>query len=759
MKKLNWPIFADHITKDGELCKGSLSDLNGVGIISNEYLKGLLTQIASVLENPNTILEFPPDAGKDPVRTDSISIHYDMHPPCRKFREGTCMSFCNKCDILHANLFRDIEETQIHDELVQRINSSGYKTKFLQEYGIESDLTVETYQDRCFIKYTCPHLGYQELVFPIIFEKKIIAAFFVGQLLIEGHLEKVDMVKDIFFRKNKDCFDEYNNSHPGDKIDINDIYRIDHKWRSGENILTTTKYKALIANTFRELNTLESHLNEEIGHTRKYFLSDRVNYYIQLVRDNLTELSPQSNEQLKYFWNKFELCLKEIQMDFPTEHLAVFARDSFVIGQKDSLKIVAWSGESKKIAKNYLYNLNKLSYSVYDQILTSDIHPELLQGFEPSNHIDDTKDFVRVFPSPSVKDPIYVIWVRHDNSKWPRLLKKETADSEFNSMFTLFWTFISLIYTSIWANRSKQILTNALRVLGHEIGQLSLGLEAVRGQYFERPQFLKMLSNDKISLINSDIEGLLTQIRFLTDGTKSIVTEFPKIHKSSLNMHFIFTKWLHLYRLEILHKKIKLNILTTPRYDPNQPPMFADEILLQQLLYNLLSNAIKYSHQGTIVHLNYEKEITNFVKYGKITVTNYGIEADPNIKDFKLYYRGENVKGIEGLGIGLHIAKKIALLHGGDLTFTCRKISPYNVPLIEQYLQLVSEGSIEEESATVANLENELANLRSSGIITDLVAKTSTDTPLYIPKKYEMRNKIKYATFEVSFSALFKLGD
>ncbi len=96
--------------------------------------------------------------------------------------------------------------------------------------------------------------------------------------------------------------------------------------------------------------------------------------------------------------------------------------------------------------------------------------------------------------------------------------------------------------------------------------------------------------------------------------------------------------------------------------------MLLDSRLMLQVLNNLLSNAIKYSLPTPVVLVKlYEKgdEILLAIKDNGI-----GIPKRETKNLFRPFYRAENVKQIQGNGLGLNIAKESVMLHGGDITFT-----------------------------------------------------------------------------------------
>jgi signal transduction histidine kinase len=90
-----------------------------------------------------------------------------------------------------------------------------------------------------------------------------------------------------------------------------------------------------------------------------------------------------------------------------------------------------------------------------------------------------------------------------------------------------------------------------------------------------------------------------------------------------------------------------------------------DPKLLFQVFSNLLSNAVKYSPNGGAI------DVEAVIVLGEIVVViaDHGIgipEADLRHL-FERYYRGSNVSGIVGTGVGLYLVKMAVDMHGGRI--------------------------------------------------------------------------------------------
>jgi signal transduction histidine kinase len=101
---------------------------------------------------------------------------------------------------------------------------------------------------------------------------------------------------------------------------------------------------------------------------------------------------------------------------------------------------------------------------------------------------------------------------------------------------------------------------------------------------------------------------------------------------------------------------------------PGIPEVEMDADRIGQALGNLLSNAIKFTPAGGGVSTRAWVEADRFRV--QVTDTGAGIPPDEHGRIFQPFYRGAHGrKVVDGMGLGLSIARDIAVAHGGDITF------------------------------------------------------------------------------------------
>jgi two-component system, OmpR family, sensor kinase len=186
------------------------------------------------------------------------------------------------------------------------------------------------------------------------------------------------------------------------------------------------------------------------------------------------------------------------------------------------------------------------------------------------------------------------------------------------------------------------------------------------------------------------IDGHAQRLNKLSDriGVDEIVVRVGKIRAAVLRMTHLIDNLLTSTRLlesgaglyfhpeeidlrELLHDVCQLHRESSPgstiieELGDSGMRMIADRKLLSQVFDNLLSNAIKYSPGGGGVRIILRTEDGGVVA----TVEDRGIGIPSADVDrlFERYFRGSNVSGIVGTGVGLNLVKMVIDLHGGTV--------------------------------------------------------------------------------------------
>ena len=164
-----------------------------------------------------------------------------------------------------------------------------------------------------------------------------------------------------------------------------------------------------------------------------------------------------------------------------------------------------------------------------------------------------------------------------------------------------------------------------------------------------------------MKIISSNAKRLSSLINDILDYSKMKNNELS-MNKTDVNIKKVSSHAINITRPMIDAKKLKL-------YDnipDNLPPVFADEIRLEQIFLNLVGNAIKFTDTGRIEI--FAEQSGNMIE---VTVMDSGIGIPENKFEeiFMLFQQIDmtSTRKYGGTGIGLSITKKLVELHGGNI--------------------------------------------------------------------------------------------
>jgi two-component system, OmpR family, sensor kinase len=114
-----------------------------------------------------------------------------------------------------------------------------------------------------------------------------------------------------------------------------------------------------------------------------------------------------------------------------------------------------------------------------------------------------------------------------------------------------------------------------------------------------------------------------------------------------------------------LHREMVPAADIVERFDDAPMPIVGDAKLLFQVFSNLLANAVKYSPNGGAIVV--EAAVLGDEVTVSVADRGIGIPKADLSRLFERYYRGGNVSGIVGTGVGLYLVKTAIDLHKGRI--------------------------------------------------------------------------------------------
>jgi two-component system, OmpR family, sensor kinase len=240
----------------------------------------------------------------------------------------------------------------------------------------------------------------------------------------------------------------------------------------------------------------------------------------------------------------------------------------------------------------------------------------------------------------------------------------------------------------VFRNNAIELMVSQ-RGLAQQASMLEEKLAAERHLTQLQRNFVSMASHEFRTPLTI-IDGHAQRLNKLKDriGVDEIVTRAGKIRTAVLRMTHLIDNLLTSTRLvesgaglyfhpqevdlrELVHDVCQLHRECSPgstiveELGDRSLRMVGDPKLLSQVFDNLLSNAIKYSPGGGVAR------ITSWAEDGWLVVAvedqGIGIPAADVGRLFERYFRGSNVSGIVGTGVGLNLVKMVVDLHGGDI--------------------------------------------------------------------------------------------
>ena len=99
-------------------------------------------------------------------------------------------------------------------------------------------------------------------------------------------------------------------------------------------------------------------------------------------------------------------------------------------------------------------------------------------------------------------------------------------------------------------------------------------------------------------------------------------------------------------------------------------PIMVDESKIRQVVMNFIDNSIYYSKAGSKIEVQV-KESENSIEC-LVHDEGIGVPKDDQYQLFNKFYRASNAKKArpDGTGLGLFMAKKIIIAHGGSMVFS-----------------------------------------------------------------------------------------
>lgn len=227
------------------------------------------------------------------------------------------------------------------------------------------------------------------------------------------------------------------------------------------------------------------------------------------------------------------------------------------------------------------------------------------------------------------------------------------TDMEFVEMIEVFNQMLE---------RLERSFVQASRFSADAAHELKTPLAILQG---ELEQTLQQVESG--SQVQQSLSNMLDEVRRLSGIVRKLLllsladTGQMSLHRVEVNLSKLLMEMPE--DIELLAPHLKVQTEISPGLC-----IWGDRDLLTQILQNLLSNAIKYNlPEGWIKILAHQQEKTVSIS---ISNSSKDIPTNDSERIFDRFYRGDpsRTRKVDGVGLGLSLAREIARFHGGDLT-------------------------------------------------------------------------------------------
>lgn len=204
--------------------------------------------------------------------------------------------------------------------------------------------------------------------------------------------------------------------------------------------------------------------------------------------------------------------------------------------------------------------------------------------------------------------------------------------------------------------KERADLQELISDISHQVKTPITNLKMVNATLLEQP-----MPEEKRQKFLLDSGTQLDKLDFLMQAmikTSRLETGVISLEKKKQPIYDTLAAALGGILLNAEKKNINVNVNCSEKLEVSHDRKWTTEAL-----FNILDNAVKYTPDGGNIRVTVE----NWEFYLKIDIADTGKGIPENLQGtiFKRFYREEDVHDIEGIGIGLYLAREIVTMQGG----------------------------------------------------------------------------------------------
>lgn len=214
-------------------------------------------------------------------------------------------------------------------------------------------------------------------------------------------------------------------------------------------------------------------------------------------------------------------------------------------------------------------------------------------------------------------------------------------------------------------HRIDEVKDEFLSIASH---QLRTPLTSVKG-------YLSMVLDGDAGRITPAQRHLLQEAFTSSQRMVSLIEDFLNMSRLQTGRFVVDTRLTDIHELvenevEMLRPTARTRDLAL-RFDAKDVPLevMIDEGKIRQVIMNFIDNAIYYSKHRSTIRISLAQEDGELIL--KVKDSGIGVPVQEQARLFSKFYRASNARKQrpDGTGVGLYLAKKVVVAHGGSIIF------------------------------------------------------------------------------------------
>jgi len=199
--------------------------------------------------------------------------------------------------------------------------------------------------------------------------------------------------------------------------------------------------------------------------------------------------------------------------------------------------------------------------------------------------------------------------------------------------------------------------------------QLRTPLTSVKG-------YISMVLEGDVGRITATQRQLLSEAFTSSERMVHLINDFLNVSRLQTGKFMLESKPIDLSKLilqevDSLRTTAEAHSLTLSYKAPSYfPTLYLDEGKIRQVAMNFIDNAIYYSREGTTITVSLSVQDGDAIL--EVHDTGIGVPASEQAHLFTKFFRATNARKQrpDGTGVGLFLAKKVIVAHGGSMVFS-----------------------------------------------------------------------------------------